>query len=335
MLHKSGRRGALRSGASAVALAAVATLSFWPLASVGQSAYPIKPIRIIVPFTAGSATDTLARIFAQQLSAQSGVSVVVDNRPGAGGTIGTALLAKAAPDGYTLGVTSTAHVVNPAVYPNLPFDPIKSFSGVSILAVLPSVLAVSPALGVHTVKEFVTAAKARPGEFNFGSAGVGSAAHVITEKFLHATGIQAQHIPFKGTPEMLTETIGGRIQFIWTPIVSSLGPLKEGKLVPLAVSTHARSALLPDVPTISEAGVPGGEAIFWIALIAPAQTPREVINKLNMVANSTMQSPDMNQRMASLGGEAMILSPEMLDAFMLSEYETLGAVMRTASKVGR
>src|SRR5215470_12458536 len=264
-------------GLVAVACAAHAA----PASAQGAASYPSKSIRIIVPFTTGSATDVLARVVADKLNAVWGQPVVVENRPGAGGTIGTVQAAKSPADGYTLLVVSTGHVVNHVLYDNLQYDTLKDLAGVAPLASLPSVLAVSPALGVTSVKELVAAAKAKPGQFNYGTAGIGSAAHINSEKFRVAAGIDAVHVPFKGTPEILSETIGGRIQFAWVPIVSSMGLLRDGKLLPLAVSTPHRVGALPDVPTIAEAGFPGGEFIFWIGLLAPAQVPRDLIDKLN------------------------------------------------------
>jgi len=294
--------------------------------------YPSGAIKIIVPFTAGSATDIIARTVGERLSAAYGQPVLVENRPGAGGTIGINMVAKAAPDGLTVGVVSTGHVVNPVLYPDIPYDTIKDFAGVAPLASLPSVLVVSPALGVKTVKELVAAAKAKPGSFNFGTAGVGSAAHINSQKFNVAAGIEAVHVPFKGTPEILNETMGGRIQFGWVPLVSSIGPLRDGKLLALAVSTPARSPTLPNVPTIVEAGYPGGQFNFWIAMLAPAQTPRDIVARLNADINRAMQSPELKQRLANLGADAMPMTPEQFDAFLKDEFITLGNVMRAAKQ---
>ena len=301
-----------------------------PAATQDAARYPSKPIHIIVPFTAGSATDVAARLFGEKLTAAWGQPVVVENRPGAGGTLGIAQTAKADPDGYTLAVVSTGHVVNHVLYKDLPYDTLKDLSGVAPLASLPSVLVVPPSLGVRTVKELVAAAKAKPGQFNYGTAGVGSAAHINSEKFNSAAGIKAMHIPLKGTPPMLTETMAGRVQFSWAPSVSSIGQIKEGKLVALAVSTPRRVAALPEVPTISEAGFPGGEFIFWLGMLAPSRTPREIVNKLNAEINRAQDSADMKQRLENLGAESMKMKPEQFDAFIRQEYTTLGEVMRAA-----
>ncbi len=292
--------------------------------------YPSGPIKIIVPFTAGSATDILARTVGERLSPALGQPVIVENRPGAGGTIGINLVAKATADGLTLSVVSTGHVVNHVLYPNIPYDTIKDLAGVAPLATLPSVLIVPPSLGAKTVKDLVALAKSRPGQFNYGTAGVGSAAHINSEKFNQATGIQAVHIPFKGTPEILNETMGGRIQLAWVPLVSSVGPIRDGKVLALAVSTPTRSPTLPNVPGIAEAGYPGGEFNFWVGMLAPSKTPREVIAKLNAEINCAMQTPEVKQRLANLGAEPMPMTPEKFDAFIRAQYDDLGKVMQAA-----
>ena len=303
----------------------------WSVSAVSQAqSWPAAPVRLVVPFTAGSATDIMARTVGEQLSRAFGQPVVVDNRPGAGGTIGAAMVAKAAPDGYTLLVVSTGHVVNPVLYPDLTYDTIKDFAGVAPLASLPSVLAVSPSLGYKSVRELVAAAKAKPGEFNYGTAGIGSASHINSEKFLVAAGIKAQHIPFKGTPEMLNEAMAGRIQFIWAPLISSLGQIKDGKLIALAVSTPTRSPVLPDVPTIAEAGYPTAEFNFWIGMLAPAHTPRDIVAKLNAEVNRAKQTPEVKERLTDMGAVPMSMSPEQFDAYLRDEAAVLGNVMRAA-----
>ena len=292
--------------------------------------FPSKPIRLIVPFTTGSASDVVARLLGEKLRAAWDQPIVIDNRPGAGGTIGIAQTAKAEPDGYTLVVVSSGHAVNHVLYKDLPYDTLKDLAGVAPLAQLPSVLVVSPALGVRSVKELVAAAKAKRGEFNYATGGVGSGSHLNAVKFNTAAGIDAVHIPLKGTPPILSETMSGRVQFSWVPSLSGLGPVKEGKLLALAVSTPKRVAALPDVPTIAEAGYPGGELVFWLGLLAPAKTPRQIVDKINAEVNRALHSADMKDRLASLGAEPMSMKPEQFDAFIRREYETLGKVMRDA-----
>jgi tripartite-type tricarboxylate transporter receptor subunit TctC len=291
---------------------------------------PAGTVKIIVPFTPGSATDILARVASERLGPALGQTVIVENRPGAGGTIGINLVAKSAPDGTNFVVVSTGHVVNHVLYKDLPYDTIKDFAGVAPLATLPSVLIVPPSLGAKSVRELVNMAKAKPGQFNYGTAGVGSAAHINQEKFNQATGIQAVHIPFKGTPEILSDTMAGRIEMAWVPLVSSVGPIRDGKVIALAVSTPKRSATLPNVPTIAEAGYPGGEFNFWVGMLAPAKTPRDVIARVNDVLNKAMQQPEVQDRLAKLGAEPMPMTPEQFDAFIKEQYEELGKIMRAA-----
>ena len=306
-------------------------LSLWLVAATaGAQAYPSRQITLIVPFTPGSATDVVARLVAEKLNAAWGQPVVVENRAGAGGTIGIAQTARAEADGHTLAVVSTGHVVNPVLYKDLQYDTLKDLSGVAPLASLPSVLVVSPSLNVQTVKDLVAAAKAKPGELNYATAGVGSAAHINSEKFNHAAGIKAVHIPLKGTPPILNETMGGRVHFAWVPSLSSMGLVKDGKLMPLAVSTPRRIAALPEVPTIAEAGFPGGEFNFWLGMLAPAKTPREVLTRLNSEINRALRAPDMVERLAKLGAEPMSMSPVEFDAFIRKEHDELGQVMREA-----
>jgi tripartite-type tricarboxylate transporter receptor subunit TctC len=279
-------------------LVALALAALLPCALEAQP-FPSKPIRIIVPFTPGSATDTMARPVAEKLSSAFGQQVLVENRPGAGGTIGIGVLAKSPPDGYTLGVVSTGHVVNPVLYASLPYDTLKDFSGVSPLAGQPSVLVVSPALGARSVKELVAMAKAKPGSLNYATAGVGSAAHISAEKFRMAAEIDAVHVPLKGSPESLTETMGGRTQYTWTPLSTAVGQIRDGRLLALAVSTGKRSPAFPDVPTIAEAGFPRGEFNFWVGMLAPAGTPRDVLNRLNAEVQKALSAPDMIERSAT------------------------------------
>ena len=304
-----------------------AALLMWA-ALAGAQNYPTRQVTIIVPFTPGSATDVAARLVGEKLNAAWGQPVVVENRAGAGGTIGIAQTARAEPDGHTLAVVSTGHVVNPVLYKELPYDTLKDLAGVAPLASLPSVLVVAPSLGVKNVRELVAMAKAKPGELNYGTAGLGSAAHINSEKFNHAAGIRGVHIPLKGTPPILAETMAGRVHFAWVPSIGSMGLVKDGKLVPLAVSTPKRIAALPDVPTIAEAGFPGGEFNFWVAMLAPARTPRDVIAKINAEVNRALKMPDVVERLAKLGAEPMSMSPSEFDAFIKKEHDELGKVLR-------
>ena len=296
--------------------------------------FPSKPVHIIVPFTPGSVTDIMARSVSERLAAALGQPVVVENRPGAGGTIGTAAVAKAAADGYTLAVVSAGYAVAPVIYDNLPYDSARDLAGVIPLANLPSVLFVSPALGVKSVRELVALAKAKPGALNFPSAGVGSASHVSAEKFRIATGIDVVHVPLKGAPEMVTETLAGRTQFGLVGISAVLAQVREGRLLALAVSSEQRTAALPEVPTMAEAGVPAAQFDFWIGMLAPAQTPRAVVQRLHAEVARALGEPDVRERLAKLGAEPMPMSPEAFDAYMRKQLVELGGMLRAAGVKG-
>lgn len=292
--------------------------------------YPSKPIKIIVPFTPGSATDVMARIVGERLNNAWGQPVIVENKPGAGGTIGIRDTARADPDGYTLAVVSSGHAVNHVLYKDLGYDTLKDLAAVSMLGSLPSVLIVPPTLPVNSVKELVAMLKAKPGQYNYATAGVGSGAHVSTEKFNVAAGVKAVHVPLKGTPPILAETMAGRVEYAMVPAVSGMGPVRDGKVKPLAVTTSKRVAALPNVPTLGEAGFPEGESTFWLALLAPAKTPPDLLAKVNAEVARALKSQEIVERLAKLGTEPMFMSPAEADAFIRREYNELGAVMRAA-----
>jgi tripartite-type tricarboxylate transporter receptor subunit TctC len=292
--------------------------------------YPSKPIKIIVPFTPGSATDVMARIVGERLNTAWGQPVVVENKPGAGGTIGIRDTARADPDGYTLVVVSSGHAVNHVLYKDLGYDTLKDLSAVAMLGSLPSVLIVPPTSPVKSVKELIAMLKASPGKYNYATAGVGSGAHVSLEKFNFAAGVKQVHVPLKGTPPILAETMGGRVDYAMVPAVSGMGPVRDGKVKPLAVTTSKRVAALPDVPTLGEAGLPDGESTFWLALLAPSKTPGDVIGRLNSEVQRSLQAAEMKERLAKLGTEPMSMSPAQSDAFIAREYNELGKIMRDA-----
>jgi tripartite-type tricarboxylate transporter receptor subunit TctC len=292
--------------------------------------YPVKPIRIIVPFTPGSATDVMGRLVSERLNAAWGQPVIVDNRPGAGGSIGIRETARAEPDGYTFVLVSSGHAVNHVLYKDLGYDTLKDFAAVAMLGSLPSVLIVPPTSSVNSVKELVAMLKANPGRYNYATAGVGSGAHVSLEKFNVATGVKAVHVPLKGTPPILAETMAGRVEYAMVPAVSGMGPVRDGKVKPLAVSTNKRVAALPNVPTLGEAGFPGAESTFWLALLAPAKTPGEILAKVNGEVNRSLQSAEVRERLVKLGTDPMAMSPAQSDAFIAREYNELGKIMRDA-----
>jgi len=308
----------------------LATGVLWSTLVFGQD-YPNKPVKVIVPFTAGSATDILARTVGQKLSEMWSQTVVVENRAGAGGTIGAGMVAKSPPDGYTLLVHSAAQAVNPFIYPNLPYDTLKDFVQIAPLAGQPNVLVVAPSTGYKTVADLVADAKKKPGGLNFGSAGTGSGTHINAEKFKLAAGIDVLHIPYKGTPEALTDTMTGRVAYFFSPISAALPHVRDGKLVALGVSTAKRASTLPNVPTIAESGLPGFDYVLWVAAFAPAGTPADVVEKINRDINRVLREPDVRERMAALGAEAMPMSVAEFDKFMRSEMDDAAKVVKAGA----
>ncbi|HET9471228.1 MAG TPA: tripartite tricarboxylate transporter substrate binding protein [Usitatibacter sp.] len=300
-----------------------------PLAGA-QQPWPEKPIHVMVPFTAGSATDIIARMVGEPLSKALGQTVIIENRGGAGGTIGAAQVAKGAPDGYTFLVHSAGHVANPWIYSHLPYDTLKDFAGVTPLASLPNVLITAPSKEFRDVKDLVQRARARPGALNYGSAGTGSATHMNAEIFRLTAGFDAVHVPFRGTPEALTETATGRLDFFFAPLASALPFIQEGRVKALAVGTPRRSPLLPDVPTTAEAGFKGSEYTFWVAMLAPAGTPRSIVDRMNAELVKILATPDMRQKLAALGAEPMPMTPAAFDAFLRDETARMRDVVRNA-----
>jgi tripartite-type tricarboxylate transporter receptor subunit TctC len=299
-------------------------------AAAQAPAYPTKPIRVVVPFTAGSTTDIIARAITDKLSASLGQQVIVDNRGGAGGTIGAAAVAHAAPDGYTLLIHSSSHTVSPSTFAKLPYDTLKDFAGVTPIATLPNVLVVSPTKNLRSVKELVDTAKARPGTLNFASAGQGSATHLNAEKFKVQAGIDTTHIPFKGSPEAVNEVLAGRFEYYFSPIAPVLPQIREGRLLALAVGSPRRSSALPDIPTTAEAGVPNSEFNFWIGMMAPAKTPREIVARLHAEVQKALASDDVKERFAKLGAEVWTLPPEQFDQYIKEEVNVNSKLVKDA-----
>jgi tripartite-type tricarboxylate transporter receptor subunit TctC len=309
--------------------AAIAIPVLWASVATGQG-YPNKPVHVVVPFTAGSATDILARTFGQKLTEVWNQPVVIDNRPGAGGTIGAAVVAKSAPDGYTLLVTSAAQAYNPSIYPSLAYDTVKDFIDIVPLGGQPNVLVVAPSAGIKTVAELIAQAKQKPGQLNFGSAGTGSGTHINGEKFKLAAGIDVVHIPYKGTPEALTDTIAGRLTYFFSPISAALPFVRDGKLVALAVSTAKRSSALPSVPTVAEAGMPGFDYSLWVGMFAPTGTPAEVVEKIARDVRTALQSTEVKERFAALGAEPMPMTPTEFKHFVDTEIAESAKVVKAA-----
>jgi tripartite-type tricarboxylate transporter receptor subunit TctC len=299
--------------------------------ALAQAAYPSKPIRFIVPFTAGSGTDTIARVVGDVMSKGLGQPIIIENKPGAGGTIAAAMVAKSEADGYTVLIHSSGHALNPAIYPNLTYDTLRDLTGVTPLAALPNVMVVSPARGWKTVADVVAAAKARPGALNYASAGVGSATHLNAEKFKLQAGIDAVHVPFKGTPEALSDVIGGRDDWFFAPLTAALPLVKDGKLLALAVSTPQRTPALPQVPTTLEAGIPGSDYTFWVGMIVASGTPQPVVKRLHDEAIKALASPEVKERMKLLGADPFPMEQAQFNAFIKTEMESAARIAKAAN----
>ncbi|MGZ5133352.1 MAG: tripartite tricarboxylate transporter substrate binding protein [Caldimonas sp.] len=310
--------------------AAMAAAALLAAGAAPAQSYPTKPIHFVVPFTPGSGTDIIARTVGEVMGRNMGQSIIVDNRPGAGGTIAAGAVAKGEADGYTVLVHSSGHVLNPAIYPNLPYDTLKDLTGVTPLAALPNVMVVSPSRGWKSVADLVAAAKAKPGQLNYGSAGNGSATHMNAEKFKLQAGIDALHIPFKGTPEALNDVMAGRIDWFFAPLSSALPLIRDGKLQALAVSTPMRAPTLPQVPTTVEAGVPGSEYTFWVAMIVSSQTPPALIRRLHDEAIKALASPEVKERLTQLGAEPMPMAPDAFNAYIRAEMDSAAKIAKAA-----
>ena len=293
-------------------------------------AYPTKPVRIVVPFSAGSATDIMARLVGGKLVDLWGRQVVTDNRPSAGGIIACVIVAESEPDGHTLLVTGSNFAGSAALYNKLPFDPVKDFSGVTQLGSTPLVLVVAPGLGVKTVKEFVALARSKPGQLNFGSAGVGSGTHYGAELFNLVAGIKGVHVPYRGSPEVLNDVIAGRVQFYFSPTIAAVPLIKSGRLFALAVSTRERTPPLPDVPTFAEAGVPQYEYEGWYGMLAPSRTPRSIISLLAKEVRQILEQADIKERIASQGAVAKWSTPQAFDKLIRDEIATRKKVWQAA-----
>jgi len=300
------------------------------LSTLAQAqAWPSKPIRYIVIFAPGGTTDILARLIAPKLSDALGQPVVVENRPGAGGNVGSEILAKAAPDGYTIGSgTVSSHAINATLYSKLPYDPAKDFSPITMLATLPNMLVVHPSLGVNNVAELIALLKANPNKYSFGSAGNGTSQHMSGEMFKTMTGTSMQHVPYKGSGPMIPDLLAGTIGMSFENITTAFPPVKQGRLKALAVTTARRSFVAPDVPTMQEAGLPGYDITSWQALFAPAGVPREIIARLHAETAKALKAPDVAKRLEDLGLDAGGMTPDELAALIRSDIPRLGKVVR-------
>ncbi len=310
-------------------------MSLLAVGSALAQGYPSKPIKFLVPFTAGSGTDLIARSIADTMSKSMGQPIVIENKPGAGGTIAAGQVAKGEADGYTVLVHSSGHALNPAIYSTIGYDTLRDLTGITPLAALPNVLVVNPAKGWKSLADLVAAAKAKPGQLNYASAGVGSATHLNAEKFRLQAGIEALHVPYKGTPEAMTNVIGGSNDWFFAPLASALPLVRDGKLQALAVSTPSRSPALPQVPTTVEAGVAGSDYTFWVGMIVASSTPAPVVKRLHEEALKAMAHPEVKERMNKLGAEPFPLSVEAFNAFIKTEVDAAARIAKAAGLKGQ
>ena len=310
------RREIMKAGMGSIAAATMGL----PLAGPARAAdWPTKQIRVVVPYAPGSATDLVPRTVLEQVGHNVGQSFVVENRPGGGTTVGSNQVKQADPDGYTMLIHSNAIVTVPAIQANVPYDPVADFSALTPLGNVPMVLVVAPSKGIKSVKELVAKAKANPGQINYGAAGIGTPPHLAMERFRLAAGFEGQLVPFKGAPEALTETMTGRIDIYFAPITPALPLIKDGKLLALTVASSKRASALPDVPTSIEAGVPDSDFDFWVGAFVPKKTPRDVVAKMHAEIIKGIKNPAVQEKLAKLGVEELIMEPEAFDARVAKE----------------
>jgi tripartite-type tricarboxylate transporter receptor subunit TctC len=319
--------------AVAAAFAAMTAFAGEVQAAQGQGAaapadYPSRPIRFLVGFPPGGGNDLVARMAGQKLSERFGRPVVIDNRPGAGGNLAAELVAKAPPDGYSLLMISASHPIQGLLKKNLPYDPIRDFSGIAQLVVYRSVLVVNPGLQATSVRDLVALARSRPGTLNFASAGNGSASHLTGELFKVAAGVNLTHVPYKGTGQAITDLMGGRVQLMFTPIAPVVPQIQSGRLRGLAVTSTTRSRILPDLPTVAEAGVPGYEVVSWFGIVGPPALPAGIAGKLNVAVKQAMESPDIRDRLAAEDMEFANRTPGEFDALRRAELAKWSKIIK-------
>ncbi|MGZ8230119.1 MAG: Bug family tripartite tricarboxylate transporter substrate binding protein [Burkholderiales bacterium] len=315
------RRTFLHASAAAAATAAVPRLA-------SAQKWPTRPIRAIIPFSAGSTIDVIGRMVADPLSAALGQSIIIDNRGGAGGSIGTALVARAEPDGHTILIHASAHSAAPAVYPKLPYDTARDFAAAAMFGVVPNVVVIAPSKGIKTLKELVE--RAKKGGMTYASAGVGSATHWGAERLRLSAGFDATHVPFKGGPEALTDVMTGRVDFMTIGTGSGLLLIRAGKLLALAVCTRKRSSSLPDLPTTIEAGYPDSDYTFWNGLLVPAKTPRSIVDRLHPETEKVLRLPAIVEKFKAQAIEPMPLTPKEFDAMITQEVKQNLALVKAA-----
>ena len=323
------RRTALH--AAAVGAAALGAALLLPLAAQAQANYPDKPIKFVVPYPPGGGTDVVARIVQMRLQAALGQNVLIDNKGGAGGSLGTDVVAKSAPDGYTVLFTLSSHTINPAIFPKLPYDTLNDFEPVGLVASLPQILVANTAVPVRTVADVVAQAKAAPDKSSFASVGNGSPGHLAGELMVIRTGAPMLHIPYRGGGPAITDVIGGQVPYLWVSIPAAAQHVKSGKLRALAVSTLKRSAAFPDVPTMQEAGVADFEVDSWYAMLVPAKTPKAIIDKLNKALNTVLAEPASRAQLLEQGAEAVGGTPEALAKTIAAELPKWAKLAKDAN----
>ena len=304
--------------------------SFFLSVTAHAENWPSRLIRATIPFGAGSATDVVPRLVFDRLAAELGQSIVVENRPGAGGTLGTGMVAKAAPDGYSVLADSSALTIAPAIFPDLPFETTRDLSSVLMIGSSANVMIVPASRPWQTVQDFIADARAKPGSISFGSVGIGSAVHISAEKFRLAAGIEATHVPYRGGSEVLADILGGRIDFYFAPLALALPLIHDGKVRALLVSTPQRAPDLPDVPTPAEAGLKNAESLIWFGVFVPSKTPREIVEKFHAAGVKVLTEPAMQDSLKKLGVEAMPLTPAEMDDFVTREIAANAKVIEAA-----
>jgi tripartite-type tricarboxylate transporter receptor subunit TctC len=325
------RSSSSRHGFATFVACVLVTVLALALTEASAQSYPTKPIRLVVPFPPGGSLDVVARAIGQKLSEAWGQPVVIDNRPGAGGNIGADLVAKSPPDGYTIleGALST-HAVNVSLYSKMPYDPVRDFAPITLVAVTPNVLVVNPSVPVNSVKELITYAKANPGKISFGSGSNGSAGHLAGELFKIEAGVDMVHVPYKGGAPAMQDLLAGQTQLMFDNLANSMQQVRAGKLKALAVTTAQRSTLVPELPTLSEAGLPGFDISTWWGFMAPAGTPKEIIAKWNAEVTRILETPDMKAFFAQQGAEARPTSPEAFGEMIRSEIAKYAKIVKAS-----
>jgi tripartite-type tricarboxylate transporter receptor subunit TctC len=306
-------------------------LALLPMLAAAQTEWPkASAIKFVVPFTAGSGTDIVARSVAERLGPALGQQIIIENKPGAGGTVGASLVAKAPADGYTFLIHSSGHLVNPSLYPKLPYDTLKDFDGITPMASLPNVLVTSPDKGFKSVQDLIAKAKAKPDAFSYGSAGNGSATHMNAEQFRLTADIKAVHIPFRGTPEALTETMSGRLDWFFAPLVSAMPHITSGKLQALAVGTANRSPSLPNVPSMNDVGMKAASYTFWVGLFTTAKTPKPIVDRMHAEVIKVLASKEIQERFEKLGAVPMPMPQAEFETMLDVETKAATALVKQA-----